>query len=381
MNKAFLEAVATLIGGVVGAGIFAIPYVVAKAGFLTGLVDIIAIASVIILVYLYLGEIILRTKGLHQLTGYAGFYLGKWGKRLMAFSMIFGIYGALLAYLIGEGEALSAIFGISNPLLFSFIFFVAAAVLLYFGLKALETLELCVIPVIITIIILMGVIGFPHINTANLTGFNPSYIFIPYGVILFAFAATAAIPEMREELAKNEKHLKKAIIIGISVPMVVYLLFAFITIGITGSATTEIATIGLGNMLGQKMVLLGNIFAAFAMLTAFLIFGLALKEMYNYDYKLHKSTSWILACLVPAILFALVRKFAGFTAVIEITGAVGIGITGVLIILMAWRAKKLGNRKPEYSMTQSKILGIILMAVFILGMIYELLRIFGILAF
>ena len=37
MEKRFLEAVAVLIGIVIGAGVLGIPYVVAKAGFLTGL--------------------------------------------------------------------------------------------------------------------------------------------------------------------------------------------------------------------------------------------------------------------------------------------------------------------------------------------------------
>jgi tyrosine-specific transport protein len=377
MNKPMLEAIATLVGTVIGAGIFAIPYVVAKAGFFTGMIDIVILGVIVTLISLYLGEITLRTKGKHQLTGYTERYLGKWGKRLMAFSMIFGIYGALLAYLIGEGESLFAIFGIASPLLFSIIFFIIMAALIYSGLKAIETSELYAVPVIIIIVIIIAILGLSHVNAANLAELSLAKIFIPYGVVLFALGGTAAIPEMREELAKNEKHLKNAILIGMAIPLLIYLLFAFITVGITGLATTQVATIGLGNMLGEKMILFGNIFAVFAMLTCFLSLGFALFEMYNYDFKLHKSTAWIFTCFVPLAMFIFLRNITGFATVIEVAGAIGMGVAGVLIVLMAWRAKKMGNRKPEFSLTKNKILGIILMAIFLFGMVYEILRILG----
>ena len=40
-KKRLFEAVSTLVGCVIGAGILGIPYVVAKAGFVTGLVNIV----------------------------------------------------------------------------------------------------------------------------------------------------------------------------------------------------------------------------------------------------------------------------------------------------------------------------------------------------
>src|SRR3989338_8875922 len=97
-----LLASATLVGTIVGAGILAIPYVVAQSGFLVGFIITIVLGLSFLLLNLMTGEIILRTKKQHQLTGYAEKYLGSWGKRLMMFSMVFGTYGALTAYLIGE---------------------------------------------------------------------------------------------------------------------------------------------------------------------------------------------------------------------------------------------------------------------------------------
>jgi len=55
------EAIALLVGTIIGAGIFGIPYVIAQAGFLTGLITLGVLGTAVIILYLYLGEVILRT--------------------------------------------------------------------------------------------------------------------------------------------------------------------------------------------------------------------------------------------------------------------------------------------------------------------------------
>jgi tyrosine-specific transport protein len=111
MKKQVLEAIATLIGVTVGAGIMGIPYVISKSGLMIGAAHILVIGFLMLFVNLFLTEIVLRTKGSHQLTGYAEKYLGRAGKWIMACTMVIGVYGALIAYLIGGGSALSSIFG------------------------------------------------------------------------------------------------------------------------------------------------------------------------------------------------------------------------------------------------------------------------------
>jgi len=372
MKKRGLEAIATLMGTVVGAGIFGIPYVVAKAGFLTGLMNIILIAGLVLIMKLYLGEVVLRTKGNHQLTGYAGKYLGKSGKRIMTFVMMFGIYGALLAYLIGEGRAFSAIFG-GSAFLYSLLFFIFVTILIFIGLKVIKEYELYMIMVVIVIVFLISLFSFKQINLDNLTGFNLGDIFLPYGVVLFAFLGSVAVPEMKEILEEDKKKLKKCIIIGSLLVLVVYLVFTFFVVAVTGFDTTEIATLGLGKVLGKKMLIVGNLFAVFAMATSFLTLGLAMKEMYNYDYGFSKNLSWFLTCSVPFGLFLL--GFQNFIKTIGYVGSIAGGIEGMLIVFMAWRAVKMGDRKPEYSIVKGRLIGVILIAVFILGIVYQLLNV------
>jgi len=370
-NRHFYAAIATLIGTIIGAGVLGIPYVIAKAGFVTGLVNLVVLGIAVLLLYLFMGEVVLRTRGNHQLTGYAEIYLGKWGKRLMVFAMVFGIYGALIAYLIGEGEALGAIFGSSNFLLFSMIFFVIVSALIYKGLRAVESSELILSTFVVLIIILISLYAIPRIDISNLGVFDPAKIFIPFGVVLFALAGTIAIPEMKEELTQNRELLKKAIIIGALTPTILYIFFSFVIVGSMGLGTTEIATVGLAGILGHKMFILGNLFAVLAMATSFLTLGLGMKEMYHYDFHMKKSVSWLLTIIPPLALFFLLEK--SFVGVIGITGGVAMGLEGTLVVLIYRQAKKIGARKPEYQLAKNSIIDYALILVFVMGIAYTLL--------
>lgn len=389
----FFIATATLIGTIIGAGVLAIPYAIAKAGFLTGLLNLAVLSIASILIYLYTGEIILRTKQKYQLTGYARKYLGNVGSILMAFSMIFGIYGALISYIIGVGSSFSELLGMQGisfmmpgfsiqfNVVFSILFFIFASSIVYLGIKMVGKSEIIMSSMIILLLSAATFIAMSRINAANLASFSLSKIFIPYGVILFALSGAVAVPEMKEQLGKNKKLLKKAIIIGVSIPIILYFLFSLAVVGYCGSATTEMATVCLGRHFGITAFLIGNIFAILAMATSFLTLGLGLKEMYNYDYKINKRFSWVLACIIPLIFFILILLFVKqeiFFKTIAISGGITMTLEGILIVLMHNIAKKSGDRTPEYKIKTNKIASIILIVIFLLGMIYTILNFFGI---
>ena len=378
ISKNSFGAIAILVGCIIGAGILGIPYVVAKAGFITGLIDIVLIGIVMIIMHLYLGEVVLRTKGRHQLVGYAEKYLGKTGKNLMWFAMVFVTYGALLAYTIKEGDFVNALFNTyfgGSPFTYSLIFLGLMAFLVYFELNVLEKSEVLMVFILLGVISLICFFALPHVNINNLNSFNPGSFFLPYGVILFAFLGAVSIPEMKEELKENKAYMKKAIIIGCSIPLVVYIIFAFIVVGVTGINTTDGAILGLGNAIGYEMLVFGTLFGIITMMSSFLILAFSLKEMFEYDYKIDKFSSWFLTCSVPLVIFMLGVK--SFVKTIGVAGSVSGGLMGILIVLMYIKAKKLGERKPEYSIKKSNIISWILILLFVFGIIYELLNDFG----
>ncbi len=368
------EAIATLVGMIIGAGILGIPYVFAQAGLFWGLINIIGIGLITLLAHLYLGEIILRTKGKHQLPGYASIYLGKMGRILMLISMMLIQYGALVAYMIGEGEVLSFIFfgitSISLNITFALAFFIIMSILIFFGLKTLGKGELIGLVAILVTVIAIAIFFLPQAQLANLKTYNPFLnlrFFFPYGAILFAYLGFAAIPEMKEILKskKAKASMKKAIIVGSIIPIAVYILFTLTVFAYSGQATPEIATISLGRI--------ACLFALFTMFTSFLAIGIAQKQIFWYDLKFKHFTSWLLTCIpvllitIPIILF----QFASFIDIISFSGAVAGGLGGILIILMAIKAKKIGQRKPEFTFPINWFIAALLILLFAFGIIYQ----------
>lgn len=365
----YYQSIFALVGTIVGAGVLGIPYVVAKHGFIGGLFTIILLGGAILCLNLFTGEIVLRTKEQHQLVGYAEKYLGKYGKLGILASMLIGIYGALLAYIIGSGDVLSAIFG-GSTLVWSLAFFAVMSGIVFFGLKVIKEYELIFGIILLVVVFLIILLALPFVNVSNLGSFSWYGLIAPYGVILFAFIGTSSVPEMRRIMAKNCKQMKRAVIFGSLIPLILYALFTTVAVGVLGMNVTEVVSIGLGSELGWHMVLLGNLFAFFAMATSFLILGLALKNVYHLDYKVRKTFSWALACFVPLLIFFL--GATSFVKVLGFVGGVAGGIEGVTVVFTLWKAKKHGDRKPEYSVKFSRLIGYALLVVFVLGIVYTL---------
>ena len=407
-NKKFLMAITTLIGTIVGAGMLGIPFVISQVGFVYGSFLIIVLGLAFLMLNLFLGEIVLRTKKPHQVTGYAEKYLRKTGKRFMMVPLLINGYGALIAYLIGEGATLHSIFGWGEPLYYTLIFFVVTFIIISRGVKATGTMELILISLLFVVVGIIGLLSYDKIQLTNLLGIDTTIfmnlagslfgsgfmaflgsiknvlfsnigIFIaPYGVILFALMGSPAIPEIRQIFDKDRKKMKKAIIFGSLTPILLYIIFTFIVVGSIGfqnfsllEANQRIATVALSIYTNPILGLFANLLAVLAMFTSFLTLGLALVDMYHLDYNLKRTYALALAFLVPLII--VLFDVTSFIAILGLTGAFAGGLDAILVILMYWKVKRLGERKPEYQMGKHKILGIVLILLFALGILSQFL--------
>jgi len=371
MNKKFWAATFTLTGTIIGAGILGLPYVFAKSGLLIGIFWLITIGTLMTFANLALGEVTLRTKGKHQLSGYAKKYLGKWGERVMFFSVIFGVYSALIAYLIGEGESLSKILpGNISPIILGITFWLIMTLMLREGLRGLKKIETWGVIVIILIIVGMFIRFAPTINPQNLTTINPQNFVIPIGVVMFALLGFTSIPELRKEIRGKEKLLKKAIILGSAIPIILYILFSTIFIGVLGANISEVATLSFGPLI----TLLG----IFTMLTSYFVLSFSLNETFKYDFKTKKTTSILLTSVAPLIIYILSTyfNFIGFVLILGIGGVISGGLTGILILLMAKKAKEhtKNENNPEFQVPINWPIIIILSIVFIAGIITQIIQ-------
>ncbi len=370
---AYYQAVATLTGCIIGAGVLAIPYVVAGSGFWTGMLVLLVLGIATLLVHLLVGEVSLRTRECFQLSGLAEKYLGRRGKFAMLVSMIVGVYGALIAYTLGVGASLAVLFG-GPAWAWSVAFYVLMSCVIFGGIHYLARSEFYLEFVKFGVlgVILLILFTSKNFDAGRLTGFSWNHILLPYGVILFAYLGTAAIPEMREELKLCLRLTKRAIVIGSLIPIAAYALFTAAVIGVSGAYTSEIAAIALGPMVGTIGLILLHVFAILAMATSFIALGFALKQAYAKDFGLPEMEAWALVVVLPAVLMSI--GVQSFVRTLDVAGTFAGGLAGILIVLIHARAKKMSERKPEYMIALSKVGYGAIILLFGIGMLYQLTR-------
>lgn len=359
------EAVALIVTSTIGAGVLGIPYAIAHIGLPLGILFIIAVGMVMIGMHLLVGEIVVRTKQRLHLPGLAYKYLGMPGRILMAVLMYSLLFGILVIYIIGEGETLAALFG-GSPTLWSVIFFLIGSLFIIFGIRTIKTAEFVLGIGILFVVVTIAAISTPHIDTAHLSYTSWKDLLLPYGVLLFAYHGVASLPEAHALLQDKNHTFFQAIVVAGMIVMSVYLIFTMAVIGVTGPATTEIATIGLGAQVGPIMHIFGNIFAALAMGTSFLMSGIVLRDSLKWDFRMHHGLATALTCCVPFLIFAFGVR--GFIAAIDIVGGVFVSLELFLLLLIYWQATRKGDLKPvKYGLHHAALIGSIIFISLMIG--------------
>jgi tyrosine-specific transport protein len=373
--KKSLLALAILIGTIVGAGIFAIPYAISKSGIIPGLFYFLILGLVVTFLHLFFGEIVLRTKEKYRLIGYAQKYLGKWGKISISISTFLGITGVLLAYIILAGEFLKIIFSplfSLSPFGFSLIFWLLLIYFVFRGIKTIAPVEVFTNLFFFIMIFLIFFLLLPKINLENFHLINLQNLFLPYGVIMFSLMGFTAIPEMTDVLVepKEKRDLKKVIVFASIITIILYLFFSLSIIGVSGKNTSQDALSGLSQFLDKKIVILFALIGFITLADSFLIIDLYFRNTLIYDYHFPKIYASFLAVFFPLFFFLI--GFREFISVISFIGTILSMIEGIVILLIFNKVKRLGDREPEYSLKIPKILLYILGAIFILGAISQI---------
>jgi tyrosine-specific transport protein len=372
-NRPFLRSVGMMIGAIVGAGVLGLPYAVAQGGFALGLLELLLLGALLVVLQLMLGEIVVQTPGHHRLVNYIGIYTGRFWKGVTLIALALGVWGAMLAYMLVGGTflhlLLSPVFG-GDPALYSYILATLASISVFGGLFFASHIEYWVVGALLFLFIFIMLASAPFIDFSHYTTVNLKNFFIPYGVILFSLSGMGIVPELKDVLGEKHRRLLSPVIVtGMGIIVMLYALFAFVVVGVTGTDTSFMAFDGLVPYLGETFRVVTTLLGSLIILSIYMVLGVELLNTFKFDFNLRHRTAWFLVCVVPLALFAVgMREFIN---IIGFVGSVFGGILGILVALSYWRMRRRGICRTHHCIHFPAPLTWLLITILAAGILWE----------
>ncbi|PJE62426.1 hypothetical protein COU88_05075 [Candidatus Roizmanbacteria bacterium CG10_big_fil_rev_8_21_14_0_10_39_6] len=341
-----------ILGATIGAGIFSLPYVVVRSGYISVFVLLVVLGSAMGAVNYFYYKIVVSIKKSHQFPGYVLRILGKryW---LLSLLLILGsTYGALLAYLNLGGLFFAQLFGVSSGFGLTWFYVLVTVPFLFLRgqLELWDHIVTVVKMVLFTALSLVAVSLMVDRPSTLVISAITNDIPLAYGAILFALAGFSIVPELKKMPSKSKSVFAYSQIIMV----VLYAIFSFGFAGNIGPAGEFVFTGLLGRLLDGA--------GLFAVYTPYLLFSWVAYDMYTKDLGFSSVSARLMTLLIPLILFMVGME--NFTQIIAVTGGVFLGGIGYLIVKMY---------KQRFPLKHTIFLNI-LQFLFIAGIVAEVIK-------
>ena len=358
-----LRIVGVLVATTIGAGVFSLPAIFERAGWLAGFGYFVVLGSLLAWAHLLYWRVLERQEKPLALAELADRFLGRATSRIGAAVVLLGLFFALVVYLILGRSFFAALFPIPGIWALA-LFWVLGSVPIVMKLPRMVSLEAGGV-VVMAVIMLFVFFSAAHPGAMfERPVLRTEELFLPFGPVLFSFAAwTAVLPMYRAWREGGEKKgsPRRIVALGTFVSGLLYLLFI---LGIFGSAEGAVPAESLGSALGWTPWKVGLlfVFGLFALWTSYVPIALEIRQTFRDDFGWTNARAVLVTVCVPLILVAL--GFTDFLKVIGLAGGVFTGLQYVLIVAVALRALSL--KRPE------RMLAYAATALFLLAAAYEI---------
>lgn len=373
---------ALLVAGTsIGGGMLALPVLTSLAGFIPSVGIYLLCWFFMCSTGLLFLEVSQWMKGESNMISMAEHTLGQAGKYVAWIVYLFLFYCLTIAYIVGCGNIVVELFHSSipdwsGPILFVLLFapFILSSTTLVGQLNVVLVSGLA-----LSYLAFVG-LGFKYVKVdlLHVSDWSKSLIVLPISFTSFAYQGI--IPTLSAYLQGDVKKIRKAILIGTFIPLLAYIVWEWLILGIVptygpgGLAEALLhghnAVHPLKNFIQNSSVYyLGQSFAFFALVTSFLGVTLGLRDFLIDGLKIKKDQQGkiqlaLLIFLVPLVIAVIYPHI--FLIALDYAGGFGCAILlGLLPLLMVWVGRySLGyNQNPQL---RGGKMTLILLAIFVL---------------
>ncbi len=315
MKQRIIGATFLVAGTTIGAGMLAIPMTSAGLGFAKSTILLTSLWLYMVLAAVLMVEI---SKGKGQsIAALADKHLGPVAKHIAGASLLVLFWSLLAAYISGGSSILHQEFGGSQSV-FSLIY---TGVLGFCVISCTKVVDhtnrfLFVIKCVVFFVIIFTLLPFIEIDRLMMpVTYQPPVLLQAIPVFFTAFGFHGSLPSIINYLHGNKKGIYISIFAGSAIPLVVYILWQAITLGVLGANFENTGNVGLFiSYLTAKtgsfyLTALVDLFAFLAIATSFLGVALGLfdyvSEWFPKKLEVRKKIAAAFCTFTLPLLFSL----------------------------------------------------------------------------
>jgi len=347
-----IGSVLIITGTAIGGGMLALPLVTAQLGFWGTLVFLFVCWAVMTYAAILILKVNLRFAPNTSFSTMAYETIGRSGQIITWLSFLLLLYALTAAYITAGASLLHNVIPgrIGNALLFTCVL----GLFVIWGTHAVDKANRILITLKAIGFLMVVAVLVPHVSLPLLNHhpaiWHSGFIALPVLITSFGFAVV--IPSVRHYVGDHPAHLKRIVLIGSSIPLIIYILWEITTLGVIKPQGQQgFASIHHGNVddliqllahyTHSHWVLIGsNFFTDIAVTTSFLGVSLALYDFLADGFNLtqqkpQQKLSLAALTYIPPLLFAWFYP-DGFIIALSYAG---IFVAILLIILPALMAR------------------------------------------
>lgn len=379
MNSKLIGGILLVVGTTIGAGMLALPVATAQAGFLGSCILLVSCWLVMtVSAFLFL-EVNLGLPANTNLISMAGATLGNWGRGIAWIVYLLLLYSILSAYIAGGSDLFHYLLGssgINTPMWVSSILVTGiVGSVVYLGIRSVDYVNRGLMIGKLGAYFLLVVLILPFIAPHNLSNGEFKYITSATGITVaaVAFGSLMIIPSLRSYFGEDISSLRKAIFIGMLIPLFCYIAWDLVVMGIlpldgthglkdmvNSSNSNSDLVAGLAAIVrSETAILLVKFFTSICMVTSFLSISLCLSDFLSDGLKMPKQGKGNIfihgLTFLPPLMIVLFFPDA-FIRGLQYAGMSCIVLMVLMPALMVWRGRYHHDLIQNYQVRGGKIL-------------------------
>ncbi|MCE7564872.1 tyrosine transporter [Aliivibrio fischeri] len=349
MNFKLFGSALILSGTALGAGMLAIPMVLAQFGLFYSTLLMLIICAGTTYAALLLTEACSKTELAFGINTVANKTIGKGGQLVTNALFYLLLFCMLIAYILGAADLIKRIFSMMNVEMsiefaqVAFTLFASAFVVC--GTQIIDKLNRLLFFFMISMLVLTLIILIPGMTVENLsqvTNHDKGMLFDTSTILFTSFASMPVIPSLvayNKEATKQQ--LRNMVILGSIIPLICYLVWLYAVVGnLTANEITHFSNISdliqTFSAKNEYIEIILSIFTSLALLTSFLGVAMALynqnKDMISHNKIVIYVCTFILPLLGAGLAADQFLSVLGYAGVILVFLAIFIPLAMVVTL-------------------------------------------------